>query len=47
MRVGELAGRGVVWGLVGVAVAAIAVPLVLTVYLSVFNETLIVFPPRG
>src|SRR5436305_280483 len=38
------------WGvntLVGVALAAIFVPLVLTLYLSVFDETLILFPPKG
>jgi putative spermidine/putrescine transport system permease protein len=32
---------------VALAVAAIIVPLILTVYLSVFDETIIVFPPRG
>src|SRR4051794_31507215 len=38
------------WGgktLVGTALAAIFVPLVLTLYLSVFDETFIVFPPKG
>src|SRR3954452_19874037 len=38
------------WGvntLVGVALATIFVPLVLTLYLSVFDETLILFPPKG
>lgn len=33
--------------LVGVGVVAIFLPLVLTVYLSVFDETLISFPPKG
>ena len=33
--------------LVTLAGAVIFVPLVLTVYLSVFDETLIVFPPKG
>ena len=35
--------RLVVW----LGVALIGVPLLLTVYLSVFNEKLILFPPRG
>jgi putative spermidine/putrescine transport system permease protein len=39
--------RWTVNALVGIAVAAIFLPLVLTVYLSVFDETLIVFPPKG
>ena len=47
MGVGAGAQRWTVNTLVGVAVAVIFVPLVLTVYLSVFDETLIVFPPRG
>jgi putative spermidine/putrescine transport system permease protein len=33
--------------LVAVGVALIGVPLLLTVYLSVFDEKLILFPPRG
>ena len=33
--------------LVGVGIVAIFLPLVLTVYLSVFDETLITFPPKG
>ena len=37
--------RGITTTLVAIALAMIFVPLVLTVYLSVFNETLIVFPP--
>ena len=41
------AGRGAVHALVAVGAAVIVVPLVLTVYLSVFDETIIVFPPRG
>ena len=49
MRVarGGSIGRAVTGGLVGVAVAAIFLPLLLTVYLSVFDETIIVFPPKG
>ena len=39
--------RWTVNALVGIAIAAIFLPLVLTVYLSVFDETLIVFPPKG
>lgn len=34
-------------GLVALATAVIFVPLVLTLYLSVFDETIIVFPPHG
>ena len=40
-------GRIVTRVLVGVGVVAIFLPLVLTVYLSVFDETLITFPPKG
>ncbi len=39
--------RWVVNGLVGLGAAIVFVPLLLTVYLSVFDETLIVFPPKG
>jgi putative spermidine/putrescine transport system permease protein len=39
--------RGLVGVLLVCAVAIIFVPLVLTLYLSVFDETLIVFPPHG
>ncbi len=39
------AQRATTSALVAAALAVIFVPLVLTVYLSVFNETLIVFPP--
>ena len=47
MRVGAAAQRWGVNTLVGVAMAAIFVPLLLTLYLSVFDETFIVFPPKG
>lgn len=47
-------GRGVAWLeragiglLLWSGVALIAVPMLLTLYLSVFNEKLILFPPRG
>lgn len=47
-------GRGVAWLehagvnlLVWIGIALIGVPLLLTLYLSVFNEKLILFPPRG
>ncbi len=43
----ERTQRTGVTGLVVLGLAAIFVPLVLTLYLSVFNETLIVFPPHG
>jgi len=33
--------------LISIGIAAIAVPLLLTLYLSVFDEKLILFPPRG
>ncbi len=39
--------RGAVHMLVAVGAAAVFLPLVLTLYLSVFDETLIVFPPHG
>ncbi len=39
--------RALVHVLVACAAAIIVVPLLLTFYLSVFDETLIVFPPRG
>ena len=47
MPVSELFQRWLVRLLVAAGLALIFVPLVLTVYLSVFNETIIVFPPRG
>ncbi|HKM65343.1 MAG TPA: ABC transporter permease subunit [Acidisphaera sp.] len=40
-------GRVAVWTLIATGLVIIFVPLVLTVYLSVFNEQLITFPPRG
>ncbi|HTB42457.1 MAG TPA: hypothetical protein VK741_02435, partial [Acetobacteraceae bacterium] len=47
-------GRGVAWLertgvglLVWIGIALIAVPMLLTLYLSVFDEKLILFPPRG
>ncbi len=44
---GKMVRRGAVNALVTIAVAAIFVPLILTIYLSVFDETIIVFPPKG
>lgn len=44
---GELLGRAATRTLVALGVVVIFLPLVLTVYLSVFDETLISFPPRG
>jgi putative spermidine/putrescine transport system permease protein len=41
------ARRLVVQALVAAAVAVIFVPLALTIYLSVFDETIIVFPPHA
>jgi putative spermidine/putrescine transport system permease protein len=46
-RTEGLAGRIVVRTLIAVALIAIFLPLVLTIYISVFNEKIIVFPPRG
>ena len=43
----EQVQRALVGVLLACAVAIIFVPLVLTLYLSVFDETLIVFPPHG
>lgn len=40
---GRIAARTLVW----TGVVAIFLPLVLTLYLSVFDETLISFPPKG
>ena len=45
--VAEAAGRWLVRLLLVAAVAIIFVPLVLTAYLSVFDETLILFPPHA
>ena len=44
---GEGLGRAMARVLVVVGVVAIFLPLVLTLYLSVFDETLISFPPKG
>lgn len=43
----ERAGRGANWALLALACATIFLPLILTFYLSVFNEQMIVFPPHG
>ncbi len=43
----EAAGRWLVRLLLAAAVTVVFVPLVLTFYLSVFDETLIVFPPHA
>ena len=43
----EWLSRAVVRALVALGIAAVFLPLVLTLYLSVFDETIIVFPPRG
>ncbi|MBV9858945.1 MAG: ABC transporter permease subunit [Alphaproteobacteria bacterium] len=40
-------GRALVWALVGGGLLVIFVPLLLTLYLSLFDEKLILFPPRG
>ena len=43
----EAAGRWLVRLLLAAAIGVISVPLVLTFYLSVFDETLITFPPHA
>jgi putative spermidine/putrescine transport system permease protein len=40
-------GRIAVWALIACGLLIVFVPLLLTVYLSFFDEKLIVFPPRG
>ena len=45
--VSERVGRVAVSALVVIGAAIVFVPLVLTLYLSMFDETLIVFPPHG
>lgn len=40
-------GRWCVWLLIAAGMLIIFVPMVLTLYLSAFNEKLILFPPRG
>ncbi len=47
MYLAQTLQRWTVHALVGAGAAIIFVPLVLTLYLSVFDETLITFPPRG
>ncbi|MHB0706186.1 Spermidine/putrescine transport system permease protein potC [Roseomonas mucosa] len=44
---GQILQRWLVAALTAAGLALIFVPLVLTLYLSVFDETLITFPPRG
>jgi putative spermidine/putrescine transport system permease protein len=40
-------GRLCVWLLIACGIVVVFVPLLLTLYLSVFDEKLILFPPRG
>jgi putative spermidine/putrescine transport system permease protein len=40
-------GRASLWILIAGGLPVISVPMLLTVYLSVFDEKLILFPPRG
>jgi putative spermidine/putrescine transport system permease protein len=42
-----LLGRVLVWALIAAGLVIIFVPLLLTLYLSLFNEKLILFPPAG
>ena len=46
-RAGDEVWRVLVGALVALGLAAIFLPLLLTIYLSVFDETIIVFPPHG
>ena len=43
----DRSSRWLVHALVGLGAAVIFVPLVLTLYLSIFDETIIAFPPHG
>ncbi len=43
----ERAGQATSWLLLLVGLATILLPLILTLYLSLFNEQIIVFPPHG
>jgi len=45
--IGEAASRWCLWLLIAAGAAIIFVPLMLTAYLSVFDETIIVFPPKA
>lgn len=45
--IARAAERAIVHGLIVCGAILIVVPLLLTLYLSVFNEQLILFPPRG
>lgn len=40
-------GKALVWALIASGIVIIFVPLLLTLYLSLFDEKLILFPPRG
>ena len=42
-----MVGRGCLWLMIGAGLLIIFVPMLLTFYLSVFDEKLILFPPRG
>jgi putative spermidine/putrescine transport system permease protein len=46
-RLTEAAQRAGAWALIVAGIIAIFVPLLLTVFLSFFNEKLILFPPHG
>ena len=43
----DRASRIATTGLVTVGAAVVFIPLILTLYLSVFDETMIVFPPHA
>jgi putative spermidine/putrescine transport system permease protein len=47
VELSSVAGRLLVWVLIIAGLLVIFVPLLLTLYLSLFNEKLILFPPRG
>src|SRR6201985_2518371 len=43
----QVAEQFIVFALIACGAALVVVPLLLTLYLSVFDEKLILFPPRG
>ena len=40
-------GGVLVWGLIGLGIAAMAIPLLMTAYISLFRDGVVVFPPSG
>lgn len=46
-RIGAWIARGAMGAAIGIGAALIFLPLLLTAYLSLFDERIVVFPPRG